>query len=182
MKAVFIFLCGNRIKLQDGPDDYQNSCLAVAWDGQNIFMSVFEGVISTLQSHSHLPPLPLCQETSETHISLAGWPRNESLSSRPECLWIHLHRQPSIKGHTLQIWRMHPMYVLRDAPDLKHQVNCAAVNCASPSSSSSLSKHENIPPWKKILSFSQGLVLGCIQKDLPDIFKVEQPKLYHWFG
>lgn len=162
MKAVFIFLYGNRIKLQDGPDDYQNSCLAVAWDGQNIFMSVFEAVISTLQSHSHLPPLPLCQETSETHISLAGWPRNESLSSRPECFWIHLHRQPSIKVHTLQIWRMHPMYVLRDVPDLKHQVNCAAVNCASPSSSSSLSKHENTPPWKKILSFSQDLVLGCI--------------------
>lgn len=38
------------------------------------------------QSHSHLPPLPLPQKTSENHVSLVGLPSNESLFSRPECL------------------------------------------------------------------------------------------------
>lgn len=50
MEVVFHYR--HRAKLKDRPDDYQNTCLAVAWDGQDILMSVFEGVITTLQALS----------------------------------------------------------------------------------------------------------------------------------
>lgn len=56
-------------------------------------MSVFEGVIATLQALSkrgHLPLLPLCQKTSENYIPLIGLPSNESSFLRPQYLQMYL--------------------------------------------------------------------------------------------
>ena len=63
-----VFTCRNRVKPTGRADDYQNMCLAVAWDGQEVFISVFEGVITTWQALSK-PRLP----SSTAFMSEGQW-------------------------------------------------------------------------------------------------------------